>query len=85
MLPPPQAALKELIERASSHADRNLSRRKKPYPLGFAVRSNDSHFGFNLEMPTNEQAVAQLKTLFRQQNIVAYVLTLSAISEGNDG
>jgi hypothetical protein len=33
-----QAKLKKLIERASSAADANLHRRRKPYPLGFAVR-----------------------------------------------
>jgi hypothetical protein len=78
-----QAKLKELIERASSVADTNLNRRRKPYPFGFAVRSNGSNFAFILDdTKDGGQAIAQVKTLFLQHDVVCYVLTLAAISEG---
>jgi hypothetical protein len=78
-----QAKLKDLIERASSVADANLHRRRKPYPFGFAVRSNGSNFAFILDdTKDGSQAIAQVKTLFLQHDVVCYVLTLAAISEG---
>jgi len=78
-----QAKLKELIERASSAADANLHRRIKPYPLGFAVRANGSKFAFRPEnIEDNDTAVAHIRTLFLQPNVVCYVLTLPAVSEG---
>src|SRR2546423_7581530 len=78
-----QAKLKELIERASSVADANLNRRRKPYPFGFAVRSNGSKFAFILDdTADNGQAIARIKTLFLHHNVVRYVLTLAAISQG---
>jgi hypothetical protein len=78
-----QAKLKELIERASSAADANLHRRRKPYPLGFAVRANGSRFAFRPEcIEDNETAVAYIRTLFQQNNVVCYVLTLAAVSKG---
>ena len=78
-----QAKLKELIERASSAADANLHRRIKPYPLGFAVRANGSKFAFRPEnIEDNDTAVAHIRTLFLQHNVVCYVLTLGAVSEG---
>ena len=78
-----QAKLKELIERASSAADANLHRRIKPYPLGFAVRANGSKFAFRPEnIEDNDAIVAVIRTLFLQHNVVCYVLTLGAVSEG---
>jgi hypothetical protein len=64
-----QAKLKELIERASSAAD--------------AVRANGSKFAFRPEnIEDNDTAVAHIRTLFLQHNVVCYVLTLPAVSEG---
>jgi hypothetical protein len=80
-----QAKLKELIERASAAADANLHRRRKPYPLGFAVRANGSKFAFrpeSIEDEDNDTAVADIRTLFLQNNVVCYVLTLAAVSKG---
>jgi hypothetical protein len=78
-----QARLKELIERASSAAHANLHRRIKPYPLGFAVRANGSKFAFRPEdIEDNDTAVAHIRTLFLQHNVVRYVLTLAAVSKG---
>jgi hypothetical protein len=78
-----QAKRKELIERASSAADANLHRRRKPYPLGFAVRANGSKFAFRPEgVKDNDTAVAYIRSLFQQNNVVCYVLTLAAISKG---
>jgi hypothetical protein len=78
-----QAKLKELIERASSAADANLHRRINPYPLGFAVRANGSKFVFKPEsIEDNDKAVALIRTLFLQHNVVCYVLTLGAASKG---
>ena len=80
-----QAKLKELIERASSAADANLHRRRKPYPLGFAVRANGSKFAFrpeSIEDEDSDTAVADIRTLFLQNNVVCYVLTLAAVSKG---
>jgi len=78
-----QAKLKDLIERASSVADANLHRRKKPYPFGFAVRSNGPNFAFILDdTADNGQAIAQIKTLFLQHNVMSYVLAVAAISQG---
>jgi hypothetical protein len=80
-----QAKLKELIERASSAADANLHRRRKPYPLGFAVRANGSKFVFrpeSIEDEDNDTTVAHIRTLFLQNNVVCYVLTLAAVSQG---
>lgn len=78
-----QAQLKELIQRASSAADANLHHRRKPYPLGFALRANGSKFAFRPEnIRDNDTAVAQIRALFLQQNVVSYVLTLAAVSEG---
>jgi hypothetical protein len=80
-----QAKLKELIERASSAADTNLHRRRKPYPLGFAVRANGSKFAFrpeSIEDEDKDTAVAHIRTLFLQNNVVCYVLTLAAVSKG---
>jgi hypothetical protein len=78
-----QTKLKELIELASSVADANLYRRRKPYPLGFAVRSNGSRFVFILDdTADNAQAIAEIKTIFLQYNVVCYVLTLAAVSGG---
>jgi hypothetical protein len=78
-----QAKLRELIERASSAADANVHRGIKPCPLGFAVRPNGSKFAFepkNIE--DNDAVVALIRTLFLQHNVVCYVLTLGAVSEG---
>jgi hypothetical protein len=80
-----QAKLKELIERASSAAEANLHRRIKPYPLGFAVRANGSKFAFrpeSIEDEDNDTVVAHIRTLFLQNNVVCYVLTLAAVSKG---
>jgi hypothetical protein len=78
-----QAKLKELIERASAAADANLHRRRKPYPLGFALRANGSRFAFRPEnIEDNDMAAAHIRTLFLQHNVVCYVLTLPALSEG---
>jgi hypothetical protein len=78
-----QAKLKELIERASSAADANLHRRRKPYPLGFAVRANGSKFAFRPEgIGDNDRTVGRIRTLFQQNNVVCYVLTLAAFSKG---
>ena len=80
-----QAKLKKLIERASSAADANLHRRRKPYPLGFAVRANGSKFVFrpeSIEDEDNDTTVAHIRTLFLQNNVVCYVLTLAAVSKG---
>jgi hypothetical protein len=78
-----QAKLKELIERAFSAADANLHRRIKPYPLGFAVRANGSKFAFRPEnIEDNDAAVAHIRTLFLQHNVVCYILTLAAVSKG---
>ena len=76
-----QAKLRELIERASSAADANLHRGIKP--LGFAVRANGSKFAFKPEnFEDNDAVVAFIRTLFMQHNVVCYVLTLGAASEG---
>jgi len=78
-----QAKLKELIEQASSVADANLHRRRKPYPLGYAVRADGSKFAFRPErIDANDTAVAHIRTLFLQHNVVCYVLTLAAVSKG---
>jgi hypothetical protein len=78
-----QAKLKELIERASSAADANLHRGIKPYPSGFAVRANGSKFAFEpVNVADNDAVVALIITLFLQHNVVCYVLTLPAVSEG---
>jgi hypothetical protein len=75
--------LRELIERASSAADANLHRGIKPYPLGFAVGSNGSKFAFEPQnIEDNDAVVALIRTLFLQRNVVCYVLTLGAVSEG---
>jgi hypothetical protein len=76
-----QAKLRELIERASSAADANLHGGIKP--LGFAVRVNGSKFAFEpVNIADNDAAVALIRTLFLQHNVVCYVLTLPAVSEG---
>jgi hypothetical protein len=78
-----QAKLRELIERASSAANANLHRGRKPCPLGFAVRANGSKFAFEPENIEDKDAVvALIRTVFLQQNVVCYVLTLGAVSEG---
>jgi hypothetical protein len=77
-----QAKLKELIERASFAADANLHRRRKPYPLGFAVRANGSKRPESIEDEDNDTVVAHIRTLFLQNNVVCYVLTLAAVSKG---
>ena len=80
-----QAKLKELIERASSAADANLHRRRMPYTLGFAVRANGSKFAFrpeSIEDEDNDTVIAHIRTLFLQNNVVCYVLTLAAVSKG---
>jgi hypothetical protein len=78
-----KAKLRELIERASSAADANLHRGIKPYPLGFAVGSNGSKFAFEpQDIEDNDAVVALIRTLFLQRNVVCYVLTLGAVSEG---
>jgi hypothetical protein len=78
-----QAKLRDLIERASSAADANLHRRRKPYPSGFAVRANGSKFAFRPEgIEDNDTAVAHIRTLFQHNNVVCYVLTLAAVSKG---
>src|SRR6476469_3740968 len=80
-----QANLKELIERASSAADANLHRGIKPCPLGFAVRANGSKFAFEPENIEDKDAVvALIRTLFLQHKVVCYVLTLGAVSEGEE-
>ena len=58
-----------------------MHRRIKPYPLGFAVRANGSKFAFRPEN-INDAAVAHIRTLFLQHNVVCYVLTLAAVSKG---
>src|SRR5215831_4216705 len=80
-----QAKLKELIERASSAADANLHRRRKPYPLGFAVRANGSKFAFrpeSIEDEGNDTVVAHIRTLFLQNNVVQRLraMTFSSLS-----
>jgi len=78
-----QGKLKELIERASSAADANLHRKRRPYPLGFAVRAKGSKFAFRPEgVEDNDTAVAHIRTLFQQNNVVCYVLTFAAVSKG---
>jgi hypothetical protein len=78
-----QARLKELIERASSAADSNLHRKRKPYPSGFAVRANGSKFAFRpVSIEDTDTAVAQIRTLFLQNNVVCYMLTLATVSKG---
>jgi hypothetical protein len=78
-----QAKLKDLIERASSAAYANLHRGIKPYPVGLAVRANGSKFAFRPEnIKDNDATVALIRTLFLQHNVVCYVLTLFAVSEG---
>jgi len=78
-----RAKLKELIERASSAAEANLHRGIKPYPSGFAVRANGSKFAFEPQnIEGNDAVVALIRTLFLQHNVVCYVLTLGAVSEG---
>jgi hypothetical protein len=78
-----QAKLRELIERASSAANATLHSGIKPYPLGFAVRANGSKFAFEpVNIADNDAAVALIRTLFLQHNVVCYVLTLPAVSEG---
>src|SRR5262249_6819300 len=69
-----QAKLKGLIERASSAADANLHCRRKPYPLGFAVRANGSKFSFtpeSIEDEDNDTVVAHIRTLFLQNTVVS--------------
>jgi hypothetical protein len=44
--------------------------------LGFAVRANGSKFAFSPEnIEDNDAAVAHIRTLFLQHNVVCYVLT----------
>jgi len=77
--------LKELIERASFAAETNLHNGKTPYPMATAVGANGSKFAFRVEATQdNDQAVAHIKTLFLQHNVVCYVLTLGAVSEGKE-
>ena len=55
----------------------------KPYPSGFAVRANGSKFAFEPQnIEGNDAVVALIRTLFLQHNVVCYVLTLGAVSEG---
>ena len=76
--------LKELIERASFAAETNLHNGKTPYPMATAVGANGSKFAFRVEATQdNDQAVAHIKTLFLQHNVVCYVLTLG-VSEGKE-
>jgi hypothetical protein len=78
-----QAKLRELIERSSSAADANVHRGIKPYPLGFAVRANGSKFAFRPEdIEHNDAVLALMRALFLQHNVVCYVLTMGAVSEG---
>jgi hypothetical protein len=78
-----KAKLRELIERASSAADANLHRGIKPYPLGFAIGANGSKFAFEPQsIEDNDEVVALIRTLFLQRNVICYVLTLGAVSEG---
>jgi hypothetical protein len=75
--------LKELIERASFAAETNLHHGRTPYPMATAVGANGSKFAFRLEeTQDNDQALAHIKTLFQRHNVVCYVLTLGAVSEG---
>ena len=81
-----QAKLKELIERASSAADANLHRKIKPYPLGFAVRADGSKFAFrSVNIEDNDAALALIRTLFLQHDVVCYVLILAAVSNCAEG
>jgi hypothetical protein len=53
--------------------------------LGFAVRANGSKFSFtpeSIEDEDNDTVVAHIRTLFLQNNVVCYVLTLAAVSKG---
>jgi hypothetical protein len=51
--------------------------------VGFAVRANGSKFAFRPEnIEDNDAAVALMRTLFLQHNVVCYVLTLAAASKG---
>jgi hypothetical protein len=51
--------------------------------LGFAVRANGSKFAFEpVNIADNDAVVALIRTLFLQHNVVCYVLTLPAVSEG---
>ena len=78
-----KSKLKELIERASFAAETNLRRGRTPYPMAAVVGANGSKFAFRVEeTQDNDQAVAHIKTLFLQHNVVCYVLTLGAVSEG---
>ena len=78
-----KSKLKELIERASFAAETNLRRGRTPYPMAAVVGANGSKFAFRVEeTQDNDQAVAHIKTLFLQHNVVCYVLTLAAASKG---
>jgi hypothetical protein len=51
--------------------------------LGFAIRANGSKFVFRPEnIEDNDAAVAHIRTLFLQRNVVSYVLTLAAVCKG---
>ena len=78
-----QAKVRELIERASSAADANVQRGIKPYPLGFAVRADGSKFVFEpVNIEDHDALVALIRSSFLQQNVICYVLTVGATSEG---
>ena len=78
-----QAKLRELIERAASAADANVNRGIKPYPLGFALGANGSTFAFEPQnIEDNDVLVALIRSLFLQRQVICYVLTLGAVSEG---
>jgi hypothetical protein len=53
--------------------------------MGFALRANGSKFAFrpeSIEDEDKDTAVAHTRTLFLQNNVVCYVLTLAAVSKG---
>ena len=78
-----QAKLKELIGRASTAAELNFNNGREVAPQGFAIRENGSRFAFEpIPAASNAETVSMIRATFAQENVVCYVLIVTASSEG---
>ena len=78
-----QAKLKELIGRASTAAEINFKNGREVAPQGFAIRENGSRFAFeSIPAASNAETVSMIRATFAQENVVCYVLIVTASSEG---
>lgn len=78
-----QAKLKELIERASIAAEINFKKGDEVAPKGFAIRENGSRFIFKpIPVASKAETASMIRAIFAQHNVVSYVLSVAASSEG---